>query len=42
MLIEHDYKGHRIEVTAQLVEGAWDAEVASAARSPRTSPMSRS
>ena len=27
MLIESDYRGHRIEVTAQHVDGAWDAEV---------------
>jgi hypothetical protein len=27
MLIETDYRGHRIEVTAQHVDGAWDAEV---------------
>jgi hypothetical protein len=27
MLVEPDYKGFRIEVTAQHVDGAWDAEV---------------
>jgi hypothetical protein len=27
LLIEADYRGHRIEVTAQHVNGAWDAEV---------------
>jgi hypothetical protein len=27
LLIELDYRGHRIEVTAQRVDGAWDAEV---------------
>jgi hypothetical protein len=27
MLIESDYRGHRIEVTAQHVDGAWDLEV---------------
>jgi len=27
LLIESDYRGHRIEVTAQHVDGAWDAEV---------------
>ena len=27
LLIETDYRGHRIEVTAVRVDGAWDAEV---------------
>jgi len=27
LLIETDYRGHRIEVTAQHVDGAWDVEV---------------
>jgi hypothetical protein len=27
LLIETDYHGHRIEVTAQHIDGAWDAEV---------------
>lgn len=27
MLVEPDYRGFRIEVTAQLVEGAWSAEI---------------
>ena len=27
LLIETDYRGHRIEVTAQHVDGAWDAEI---------------
>ena len=27
MIVEPDYRGHRIEVTAQQVDGAWDAEV---------------
>jgi hypothetical protein len=27
MLVEPDYKGFRIEVTAQHVDGAWDVEV---------------
>ena len=27
LLIESDYRGHRIEVTALRVDGAWDAEV---------------
>ena len=27
LLIETDYRGHRIEVNAQHVDGAWDAQV---------------
>ena len=27
LLIESDYRGYRIEVIAQRVDGAWDAEV---------------
>jgi len=27
LLIEPDYRGHRIEVNAQHVDGAWNAEV---------------
>ena len=27
MIVDTDYRGHRIEVTAQHVAGAWDAEV---------------
>jgi hypothetical protein len=27
LLIESDYRGHRIEVIAQHVDGAWDAEI---------------
>ena len=27
LLIESDCRGHRVEVTAQRVDGAWDAEV---------------
>jgi len=27
LLIESDYRGHRIEVTAQHIDGAWDPEV---------------
>jgi hypothetical protein len=27
VIIEADYRGHRIEVIAQHVDGAWDAEV---------------
>ena len=27
MIVETDYRGYRIEVTAQHVDGAWDAEI---------------
>ena len=27
LLIDSDYRGHRIEVIAQHVDGAWDAEI---------------
>lgn len=27
MIVEPTYKGHRIEVTAELIDGAWDAAV---------------
>jgi len=27
VIVEPDYRGHRIEVTAEHVDGAWDAEV---------------
>jgi hypothetical protein len=27
VIVEPDYCGHRIEVTAQHVDGAWDADV---------------
>ena len=27
MIVEPDYRQHRIEVTAQHVDGAWNAEV---------------
>ena len=27
MLVEHDYRGHRIEIEADLTDGRWDAVV---------------